>query len=79
MSRKIEMNVASTGWTQMELVLLFYGWEACDPSHYWGPGVRDSYIVHYIHEGQGTVYLGGGISSERGARISHLTRHRHPL
>lgn len=38
MSRKIEMNVVSAGWTQMELVLLFYGWEACDPAHYWGPG-----------------------------------------
>ncbi|GGH71035.1 AraC family transcriptional regulator [Paenibacillus silvae] len=58
MSRKIEMNVVSAGWTQMELVLLFYGWEACDPAHYWGPGVRDSYIVHYIHEGFGTVYMG---------------------
>lgn len=58
MSRKIEMNVVSAGWTQMELVLLFYGWEACDPAHYWGPGVRDSYIVHYIHEGLGTVYMG---------------------
>lgn len=58
MSRKVEMNVVSAGWTQMELVLLFYGWEACDPAHYWGPGVRDSYIVHYVHEGHGTVYMG---------------------
>ncbi|MCM3135943.1 AraC family transcriptional regulator [Paenibacillus polysaccharolyticus] len=58
MSRKVEMNVVSAGWTQMELVLLFYGWEACDPAHYWGPGVRDSYIVHYVHEGRGTVYMG---------------------
>lgn len=58
MSRKVEMNVVSAGWTQMELVLLFYGWEACDPAHYWGPGVRDSYIVHYVHEGYGTVYMG---------------------
>lgn len=58
MSRKVEMNVVSAGWTQMELVLLFYGWEACDSAHYWGPGVRDSYIVHYVHEGQGTVYMG---------------------
>jgi AraC family transcriptional regulator of arabinose operon len=53
----IEMNVVPTGWTQMELVLLFFGWEACDPAHYWGPGVRDSYVVHYIHEGRGTVYM----------------------
>lgn len=59
MSRKVEMNVVPVGWTQMELVLLFFGWEACDPAHYWGPGVRDSYIVHYIHEGRGTVYMEG--------------------
>ncbi|WP_440115431.1 AraC family transcriptional regulator [Paenibacillus sp. QZ-Y1] len=53
----IEMNVVPVDWTQMELVLLFFGWEACDPSHYWGPGVRDSYVVHYIHEGQGSVFM----------------------
>ncbi|WP_338541295.1 AraC family transcriptional regulator [Paenibacillus tundrae] len=54
---RIEMNVVSIDWTQMELVLLFFGWEACEPSHYWGPGVRDSYIIHYIHEGRGTVQM----------------------
>ncbi|WP_153976542.1 AraC family transcriptional regulator [Paenibacillus xylanilyticus] len=53
----IEMNVVPMDWTQMELVLLFFGWENCDPSHYWGPGVRDSYVVHYIHEGRGTVRM----------------------
>lgn len=66
MSRKVEMNVVPVGWTQMELVLLFFGWEACEPAHYWGPGVRDSYIVHYIHEGRGTVYMEG--------REYHLTQ-----
>ncbi|MGN7416131.1 AraC family transcriptional regulator [Paenibacillus sp. SAF-068] len=66
MSRKVEMNVVPVGWTQMELVLLFFGWEACDPAHYWGPGVRDSYIVHYIHKGRGTVYMEG--------REYHLTQ-----
>lgn len=53
----IETNVVPMDLTQMELVLLFFGWQACDPSHYWGPGVRDSYIVHYIHEGKGTVFM----------------------
>ncbi|MET3938864.1 AraC family transcriptional regulator of arabinose operon [Paenibacillus sp. PvP094] len=53
----IEFNVMPMDWTQMELVLLFFGWQACDPSHYWGPGVRDSYVVHYIHEGWGTVHM----------------------
>ncbi|MFS0873769.1 AraC family ligand binding domain-containing protein [Paenibacillus xylanilyticus] len=53
----IEFNVLPMDWTQMELVLLFFGWQACDPSHYWGPGVRDSYVVHYIHEGWGTVHM----------------------
>ncbi|WP_433922339.1 AraC family transcriptional regulator [Paenibacillus taichungensis] len=57
MLKLIETNVVPMDLTQMELVLLFFGWQACDPSHYWGPGVRDAYIVHYIHEGRGTVFM----------------------
>ncbi|MCJ8012099.1 AraC family transcriptional regulator [Paenibacillus sp. KQZ6P-2] len=52
---------------QMDLNLLFFGMEECAPGHTWGPGLRDSYVLHYIHSGRGvyrtseTVYeLGAG-------------------
>lgn len=37
----------------MELSLMFFGKEACSPRHSWGPGLRDSYIIHYVHSGRG--------------------------
>ncbi|MWV46006.1 helix-turn-helix domain-containing protein [Paenibacillus sp. HJL G12] len=52
---------------QMDLNLLFFGMEECAPGHTWGPGLRDSYVLHYIHSGHGvfrtteTIYkLGPG-------------------
>lgn len=38
---------------QMDLNLLFFGFEECLPGHTWGPGLRDSYILHYVHSGCG--------------------------
>ncbi|MDR0270454.1 AraC family transcriptional regulator [Paenibacillus sp.] len=38
---------------QMDLNLLFFGMEECTPGHTWGPGLRDSYVLHYIHSGHG--------------------------
>ncbi|WP_201008794.1 AraC family transcriptional regulator [Paenibacillus glycanilyticus] len=42
----------------MDLSLLFWGKQDCDPGHYWGPGLRDMYIIHYIHSGTGQFRLG---------------------
>ncbi|WP_422659470.1 AraC family ligand binding domain-containing protein [Paenibacillus sp. EC2-1] len=42
---------------QMDLSLLFFGKEICAPCHSWGPGLRDSYIIHYIHSGRGVFSI----------------------
>ncbi|GGG87636.1 AraC family transcriptional regulator [Paenibacillus radicis (ex Gao et al. 2016)] len=44
---------------QMELRLRFFGEEHCQPLHSWGPGLRDLYIVHYVHSGKGQFSTGG--------------------
>ncbi len=51
--------IESESQQPMDLNLLFFGKEECLPGHTWGPGVRDSYILHYIHEGKGIFRLAG--------------------
>ncbi|MBQ8526177.1 MAG: AraC family transcriptional regulator [Clostridia bacterium] len=34
------------------------GEELCVPGHSWGPGVRTSYIIHYVISGKGVFYCG---------------------
>jgi AraC-like DNA-binding protein len=29
------------------------GTEVCEPGHYYGPAVRDHFLIHYIHKGKG--------------------------
>ncbi|GAB6992253.1 AraC family transcriptional regulator [Paenibacillus pini] len=43
----------------LDLHLQFFGKEECLPCHSWGPGLRDSYILHFIHSGKGTFFLNG--------------------
>ena len=30
------------------------GYETCDASHSWGPGLRDHYLIHYVSSGGGS-------------------------
>lgn len=32
--------------------------EKCAPNHFWGPGVRANFVIHYIISGCGTFYCG---------------------
>lgn len=34
------------------------GSEACKPGHYYGPAVRDHFLIHYIHSGKGIFQVG---------------------
>ncbi|MBQ9922159.1 MAG: AraC family transcriptional regulator [Clostridia bacterium] len=34
------------------------GDEKCAPCHFWGPGVRENFVIHYIISGNGTFYCG---------------------
>jgi AraC-like DNA-binding protein len=38
--------------------LLFWGKEDCVPGHPVGPGVRDVYKIHFVHNGKGMVRVG---------------------
>lgn len=53
MSRIDIVHFNETFQNQMDLNLLFFGMEECLSGHAWGPGLRDCYIIHYVHEGRG--------------------------
>ncbi|MEJ6952012.1 AraC family transcriptional regulator [Natronospora cellulosivora (SeqCode)] len=39
--------------TNTDLNMYTCGIENCQPGHFWGPGVRDHYLIHYIIKGKG--------------------------
>ena len=34
------------------------GEEICSADHFWGPGVRNTYVIHYVISGKGVLYCG---------------------
>jgi len=42
-----------------ELYVTQFGEEDCAPGHYWGPAVRDHYLLHYVLDGKGVFETGG--------------------
>lgn len=42
-----------------DLTYFYSGKEECYPGYTWGPGVKDSYKLVFVHEGCGTYFLNG--------------------
>ena len=41
-----------------DLVIYNWGHQICPSSHYYGPAVRDHYLIHYILNGKGIFQVG---------------------
>ena len=39
----------------LDLRLDFYGYEDCLPDQFFGPAIRENYVLHYITEGKGCL------------------------
>ncbi len=46
-------------YKNIDLMVYTSGHEECAPSHSYGPAVRSSYMLHYIHSGKGIYQTGG--------------------
>lgn len=42
---------------QVDINIDFCGREACPPNYSFGPSIREQYVLHYILEGKGTLYI----------------------
>ena len=49
----LEKSIMPDMW--QSVVPIFYGYEACEKGHSWGPTIRGHYLLHYIFDGCGTI------------------------
>ena len=42
----------------LDLKLYYCGTQKCNPSHSWGPAIKEHFKIHYIHKGKGVFRLG---------------------
>ena len=61
MSNESKQSYKQNYTDNVELSIFNCGRESCRPSHTWGPGVRDHYLIHLVVSGKG-VYQVGGVS-----------------
>lgn len=54
-------NLSSSEYSisNIDLNLFYCGEEDCKSDHYWGPSIRDHYLIHYIISGKGTFQYEG--------------------
>ncbi len=45
--------------TSPELSIYQCGWQVCNKEHFYGPAVRDHFLIHYIIKGEGEYTTGG--------------------
>ncbi len=41
-----------------DLTVYHWGEQKCPPGHYYGPAIRDHYLIHYILDGKGSFQVG---------------------
>lgn len=45
----------------VDLYLISCGIQDCPPGHFFGPGTRDKYLIHYVTKGKGTFQVNGTV------------------
>lgn len=58
MSNNCNLNVDIPQKINHSLTPIYSGEEKCAPNHFWGPGVRSEYLIHYVVSGKGVFYCG---------------------
>lgn len=58
MTKDIEITYLPTeNRDGFDLVVYQCGMEKCKPSHFYGPAIRDHFLIHFILKGSGTFYV----------------------
>lgn len=59
MAENYKVSYKSTDKNSSTLLIHTTGYQKCVPSHQWGPGIRDHFLLHYIISGSGFLSLDG--------------------
>ncbi|MCD2345629.1 AraC family transcriptional regulator [Clostridium guangxiense] len=49
------VEYTTSKYVNTDLNVTCYGHQACYSKHYWGPGIRDYYLIHYVIRGKGIL------------------------
>ena len=55
----IQESYCTGNSTFFSLYVYNVGFQTCNSNHTWGPGIRNHYLIHYIHAGKGYYKTGG--------------------
>jgi len=71
MSEKIPHRIVKyfTNDGYIDLSVIDFGYEECNPLHSYGPAIRDYYLFHYIISGKGTLHTYDNKSNVRTYRL----------
>ncbi len=58
MAITFKQNFKSTDPKMVSLSVYNVGYQQCEPSHQWGPGVRDHFLIHHVVSGKGYYKVG---------------------
>lgn len=61
MALTFKQNFKSTDPKMVSLSVYNVGYQQCEPSHQWGPGVRDHFLIHHVVSGKGYYKVGDSV------------------
>ena len=54
----MHIEYTNSKYINTDLNVTCFGFQACSEEHFWGPGIREYYLLHYVVKGKGRYKVG---------------------